>query len=218
MPSEGLSLHVALFPSISAIVMTDGGEMSVTRIKATYSKTLSRDDQTPNSKIIKYLMTNFNKFATVDWRVDETGKPLQLKEILRDLKLNGIPDMIIEEITFAIPWVEYNNYTMQNENMMKPWTFKPYTFRKGIWKRLKALDNFPAKRLYEKYCSAKEALVEDLDEATRKRWRDTILLNEPHPELDNSEIRGMWMSKKFALILKESRGHFDLMDIGEWRA
>jgi hypothetical protein len=218
MTSEPFTLHVALFPSLSAIVMSDGGDMLVTQIRGAYSKTLSKDQQVPKSKIIKNLLTNFNKFAIIDWKVEQTGKPIPLKEILRDLKLSGIPDIIIEKITFAISWTQYNNYTMQNEEIMKPWSFKPYTFRKGIWKRLKALENFPAKRLYEKYRSAKEALVEDLDEATRKRWRDTILLNEPHPELDNGEIRSMWMGKKFALILKESRGHFDLMDIGEWRA
>ena len=218
MTSEPFRLHVAIFPSVSAIASSDGQDMLVTRIRASYSKTLSKDKQAPQGKIVRYITTTFNKFAIADWKVEETGKPISLRQILKEFKLNAIPDMIIEAITFVIPFVEYSNYSMKNENVMKEWKFVPYTFRKGIWKRLKALDNFPAKKLYEKYCNTKETLVEDLDDATKKRWRDTILLNEPHPELDNAEIRSMWIGKKFALILKESRGNFELMDIGEWRA
>jgi len=214
---EPYRLHVAIFPSISAIAIGDGADMLISRIRGKYSKSLSTDAQMPQTKFARSIITKFEKFAEIDWKVEQIGKPVPLKEVLRDLKLNGIPDAIIQEITFLIPWVEYNNYTMQNETIMKEWKFNPYTFRKGIWKRLKALDNFPAKKLYEKYRNIKEMLVEDLDEITRKRWRDTILLNEPHPELENNEIRTMWIGKKFALILKESRGTFELMDIGEWR-
>jgi hypothetical protein len=59
-------------------------------------------------------------------------------------------------------------------------------------------------------------LTKDLDKETKKRWRDTLLLNRPHEELENQEIRAFWQTKHYALLLKESKGKFTLMDLGEW--
>ncbi len=217
MPSkqDELRLHIAIFPSVMALASSKEIEKyQVTRIKGVYSKDLQKDSTTPQGKIFRMIYTAFKKIAIVDWKVEQTGKPLTFKEITAEIKSNNIPDIMIEKITFAIPYTQFNNYTMENEKMAKAWTFKPYTFRKGLWNRLKATD-FPAKKLYEEYQITKHELLEKLSDVTRKRWRDTILMNESHDELTNQEIRGIWQGVSFALILKESRGSFDLMDMGE---
>jgi len=215
---EPYSLHAAIFPSLAAISAVEGDKMLVTFIDARYSKTIGSNTQRVQSQFIKRNLNRMEYMVEIRWNVEETGHPVTVKEILKDLKANGIPDAILKKITFAIPWTIYNNEKRQNENIHVSWSFRPQTFRKGIWKRLKALSHYPGKELYEKYCQIKDELVEQIAQPTRKRWRDTILLNEPHPELDNAEFRSFWQGKRFALILKQSRGSFDLLDIGEWRA
>lgn len=217
---EPYKLHAAIFPSLAAITATDGESMLVTNIEGSYSKLLHTDFSQTKSKFIKQVANHLTKFFVISWKNEQSGDAVTAREILRDLKLNGVQDVILQKITFAIPWTQFNNSTLQNESFYEPWTFKPQTFRKGIWKRLKALDNYPGKELYEKYCRIKEDLAESLDQSTRKRWRDAILMNDPkeHANLDNAEFRSFWTGKRCALILKESRGKFDLMDLGEWRA
>ena len=208
-------IHIAIFPSVMALSRTkEIDNYLVTQIQGVYSKDLQQDSSTPQGKIFKSIYTAFRKIAKVDWKVEQSGKPLTFKEIVAELRSNNIPDVIIEKITFAMPTIKYNNNTLQNEPFYQEWSFKPYTFRKGLWNRLKAID-FPAKKLYEEYQKTKTDQLSNLSEVTRKRWRDTILMNAVHDELTNQEIRGIWQGVSFALILKESRGTFELMNIAQ---
>ena len=209
-------LHVAIFPSIITLNRTGAGKHKVTKIRAHFSKALHRDLQKLEGSIFKQILTEFRKIAIVDWNVETTGQALTLEQIADEIKRNNIPDMVLDNITFTVPYLRYNGNTFKNETFHTEWTFKPYTFRKGVWNRLKAI-NFPAKKLYEEYVRIKRDLTENLSKVTRKRWRDTILMNQPHDELTNQEIRSIWQGEPFVLILKESRGRFDLMDMGEWR-
>ena len=213
---EPLKIHIAIFPSIMALVHAGAGDWLVSRIKGQYSVVLHKDTAQMKGTVFKEIYTSFQKMAKVDWINETNGKPLTLREITEEAMVNKIPDVMITKITILIPWVQYDNNTLKNESFLLPWTFSPYTFRKGTWKRLKALD-FPAKKLYEEYLIQKRELLETMSDVTKKRWRDTLLMNEPQKKLTNQEIRSIWSGNKCALILKEARGSFDLMNIGEWK-
>jgi hypothetical protein len=217
---EQLTLHVAIFPSVAALIHSGAEELKVTRIKARYSKTVHKDLSQLQGCIFKEVLTEFRKMVLVDWKVGKKvgqDKPLSLKEIFAQISLNSIPDIIIEKICFSVSYTQFNNYTLKNEDFCTEWSFEPYTFRKGFWDRLKAV-NFPARKLYEEYIKQRNDLLKDLSETTRRRWRDTILTNAPHDELTNQEIRNLWGGVPYVIILKESRGNFELMDMGEWRS
>lgn len=214
---EPQRVHIAIFPSIMALSQAGAGDWLISRIKGQYSAVLHKDTVQMKGTVFKEIYTSFQKMAKVDWVNEQSGHPLALKEIAAEATMNKIPDVIITKITVLVPWVQYNNNTLKNESFMLPWTFSPYTFRKGTWKRLKALD-FPAKRLYEEYLIQKRELLESMSDVTKKRWRDTLLMNEPQKQLTNQEIRAIWSGQnKCVLLLKESRGNFDLMNIGEWK-
>ena len=222
------TLHVAIFPSLQVINVLDGGNMLVTDIEGSFSRNVYSKFVEPHSRFIATFLNKFYERAIISWRADKDkdGKPVTVKVILDDLAKDGVTDVALKRITFVIPYMTYDNYTMENRLKYVPWTFRPFTFRPLVWERLKA-STFPCKELYRKWISEKRAFIKDKskDEVQIKskikeiikRWRDVILFNEPHPELDDADIFSMWQGRKFAVILKESRGKFDLMDLGEFK-
>lgn len=213
---EPFKVHVATFPSVMVLSKAGAENLLVTRISGQYSTVLHKETIPMKGTIFKYIYNSFQKMATVDWNNQKSGKALTIKQIVDEIRQNSIPDIILDKLTVLMPWTRFNNNTLKNEVMLQPWTFSPYTFRKGTWARLKAID-FPAKQLYEEYLQTKRGLLENMSESIRKRWRDSLLMNAPHDDMTNQEIRSMWMGVDYALILKESRGNFDLMNIGEWK-
>jgi len=216
MNSELYKLHVAIFPSLQAINLVGGGDLLIKAIEGSFSRNIKGYMLPHKSKFVKTLYDKFYERAIIAWKAsqDKNGLPVTVKEFLKDIAKDGIPDVMIKEVTFVVPYTTYDRYTMQNQTFYKEWTFRPYTFRKTVWERLKAKD-FPSKQLYLKILEIKRNLKKELNPDTYKRWRDVLLFNEPHPELDNNDIRSIWMGRPFALLLKETRGKFELMDLGE---
>lgn len=203
-------IHIALFNSLRTIYDTGGKEEKVTKIHGIYSKTVAKDTKIPKSRFINTYMVRNDLAAVVHWTGE--GEAVSVKTIIEELEEESIPDIAISKIDFCVPWTESVNY--ENKIVQHPWSFDTYTFRKGMWKRLKA-DIFPAQILYHKYTNIRQEILKDADNEVRKRWRDALLLNKPQRDLTNQEIRGMWSNKPYALILRESRGQFELMDLGE---
>jgi len=216
MTSEPYKLHVAIFPSLQVINAAQGSDMLITRIEGSFSRNLYSRFIEPHSKFVVTFLNKLYERAIISWRADKDkdGKPVTVKDMLKDLAKDGIIDVAINNITFTIPYVAHDNYTMKNQQFWKEWTFRPYTFRPKVWHRLKA-EKFPCKELYHRWITTKREYKNTMKVDIFKRWKDVILFNEPHPELDNDDIRSFWLGRKFAIILKETRGKFDLMDLGE---
>jgi len=214
---EPFRIHVAIFPSIAALAKFGVADYRVTAIRAHFSKSLAKDLTQLKGGIFRQFLTEWRKIAIVDWNIGQTKQSYTVQTVLDEIKKNEIPDMVIDHIGLNRKWMRFDQYTLKNEEYEETWLFKPYTFRKGIWKRLKAI-NFPAKKLYEEYIKLRKEVTDACADSTKKRWRDTILMNDPHPNLTNEEIRRIWQNEGFVLILKEARGNFELMDMGEWRA
>jgi hypothetical protein len=212
-------LHVAIFPSVRAIANAGGKDMQFNHIEGRFSRNLFGKRQMVTSRFIKVLFSKMYEQAIISWKVEEDGKLATIGELLQDLAKNNIIDMAIKEITFVIASTQYNNYSMKNESIQYQWTFHPFTFRPTVWKRLKASKNFPGRNLYLQSIEVKRNLKKETNQDVFKRWKDVILLNDKdeHSNLENYEIRNLWMDKKFALLIRETQGEFELMDIGEWR-
>lgn len=219
--SSEARLHVAIFPSVRAIANMGGGKMLFNRIEGRYSKNLVSTSQKVSSRFIQGHWQKIYKQAIISWNVekDPTHRLATIQELLLDLEENEIIDMALKEITFVLPTIMYNNDTLQNENYYLQWTFRPYTFRPTVWRRLKASKNFPARNLYLQSLKKKRELQNESQRNVFKRWKDVLLVNdkEEHTNLENYEIRQLWMDKKFAMLLKETKGDFELMDLGDWK-
>lgn len=196
--------------------MTGGGKEILGHIKGGFSRNLWTRATTPKSRFLQPILNKLGESILIDWKMTGLKDAPTVDSFLKDISKDGIPDIFLSEITFEIPWTQYNTYTMHNEDTWIDWNFTPYNFKPGVWQALKA-ELFPAKALFNQFKTIRKELVKDLDEQTKKRWRDTLLLNKPHDELENQEIRVFWQNKAYALLLKEAKGTFSLMDLGEWR-
>jgi len=155
-------------------------------------------------------MTKTDLLAAIRWK----GEAVSIGTIVEELEEEGIPDVALTQIDFCIPWTEFINY--ENKIVQLPWIFDTYTFRKGMWERLKA-DKFPSQQLYRKYTNIRREILKDADNEIRKRWRDALLLNKPQKNLTNEEIRSMWQNKDYAMLLRETHDGYELMNLLEWK-
>jgi hypothetical protein len=214
--SSETKLHVAICPSLRVIEAAGGGNMLIRDIQANFTRNIYARTLNPRSKYVCSLFDKLVEAAMISWSVerDKDGKPVTVSELLKDLSKDGIPDITLNRITFLVQYKTYDHYTMQNVVRLQPWTFRPLTFRPLVWRRLKA-ENFPCKAIYKKWLELKRQYKVELGSDIYKRWKDTILFNEPNPLMDNDDIKSIWLGRKFALILKEHRGQFELMDLGE---
>jgi len=210
--TEPLRLHVALFNSLRTIKEGGGGKERVTALRGSFSQSVYNRELPVKSRFVRELFSSLSEVASVRW----IGEATTIDEVLEDLERDGVPDLSIENIEFAVPWTEWNQNTLRNEMTWLSWRFFPYTFRRGIWERLKA-EVFPSQATYQRFKEARKEIGENVNESTRKRWRDALLLNQPKRDLSNQEIRQIWSAKPYALLLKESRGDFSLMDLGEFK-
>lgn len=215
MKQKPYRLHAAAFNSLRTIQALGGGSEIVVMLKGGFSRTIKTAQQKRKSEFIKTILNRVGEEVTVDWHAKGWINAKTVDEILMSVyKKDGIPDVLLRQITFAIAWIQYSDYTMKNETMHTEWAFNPFNFKPGVWKSLKASD-YPGKRLYDKYVAVRNELRSTLDDETKKRWRDTLLMNKPHKAFSNQEVRQIWTHKPWVLVLKETRGKFELMDLGE---
>lgn len=211
--SSKLKLHVAIFNSLRTLYESGAKKEQVTSLYGTFSKTISQAPLAHKSRFIQTYVEGLNRRAAVYYK----GPAIQLAEIVESIERDGILEAAITDIDIVIPWTQWSDYALENVELPEPWSFHTYTFRHTIWERLKA-DVFPGQSLYQIYKDTRKNFGESVDDEVRRRWRDAILMNKPKPHLMNQEIRQMWQNKPYALILTESRGQFELMDLGEWKA
>ena len=208
-------LHAAIFNSLRTLDILGASDVHVMALDGQFSRNLQTTTRKTRSRFIREDLVRMNEMCVVRWRTDALRTAATVRQILEVVyEKDGIPDVMLKKITFAMPWTKYNSYSDKNEDIWIEWVFNPYTFRKGVWKRLKAVA-FPGQRLYERYAALRKEMSKNLSEETAKRWRDTLMMNKPNPKLDNQEIRQIWGNKPWALILKETRGSFDLMNVTE---
>lgn len=217
MKQEPYRLHAAIFNSLRTLDGLGANNELVLSVEGHYSRNLQSAQKKTGSPFIDSVMVNMTEMVQVRWHCDCVQNAVTVREILDNVyNIDGIPDVILQKITFAMPHTFYNSNNYRTEKSWLEWVFSPYTFRRGIWERLKATE-FPGQKLYIRYTLLRKELSKTLDKETAKRWRDTLMMNRPNPSLDNDEIRGIWSNKQWALLLKETTGNFDLMNMSESR-
>lgn len=214
---EAYRLHAAIFNSLRTLDALGANNELIMGVEGHYSRNLQSTQKKTSSHFIKEVLVNMTELVHVRWKCDCVNECVTVRELLDNIyNHDGVPDLILKKITFAIPYTYYSNYAMKNEKSYLTWTFFPYTFRKGLWERLKAIE-FPGQKLYARFVLLRKEMSKSMDRETAKRWRDTLMMNKPNPKLDNQEIRNVWGDRRWALLLKETRGNFDLMNMSESR-
>ena len=214
-------LHVAIFPSLRTIQVMGGGEESVRHIKGSWSKSPEPHPIPPVSEFVERHIIGQRETYYIN--ASHEGKPKwTINYIIESIEqetgyITPLYDVNLSELTLCIPYTFYSEYTFKNEDTWLDWQFRPYNFKPGTFERLKA-EQWPAKELYKAFSETRQEIGKTLDNRIRKRWRDTLLMNvTPHESLGAQDIRNIWSTKPWALILKERRGDFDLMDLGEYK-
>lgn len=214
MSSKPFRLHVATFKNLRVIQLLGGGSALIAKLKGSYSKALHTDAIKPRSRLIDTILHATSERHLAVW--DGNQGTITVDNFLKDIEKDGLDDIVISEMTIAKPTQRFVESTLQNEDMYLPWSFLSLSERPGQWLRLKA-DIYPSQQLFHDIKKTKKDIQKKLDPEIAKRWRDGILINDPHEHenYDNYEIRQMWQGVRWALILKETQGHFGLMDLGE---
>jgi hypothetical protein len=123
--------HVAILPSLRAIAVAGGSDIKITNIEGHFSLCTLTQKLQPNGQFLSHLLSSVNLLAQVRWQVAKTGHPLTAPEILADLAKDNIPDIILRKITFAIPYVRYDNCLLKNETFWMEWVFHPKLLLNG---------------------------------------------------------------------------------------
>ena len=203
--------HIALLNSIDAINLMGGENLKVTRIDGQFSKTVFSEPLPYRSEFADYYMQRLDKMYILSWKAKGDAYAKSIGEIVEQTRLDGIPDVFLKRLTIIQPYNEFDELTHETVNCFSQFDFHPHPFKRGVFKRLKS--RMPSQKIYEKMVEMRNR--EDLDEATKKRWRGVLLLNTPPKNLSNQELYNIWHNEPAALILKESRGRFELMEIAE---
>jgi len=210
-----LRLHIAMLNSLRAIDMLGGGKLPVSQIKGQYSRALTSTRFSTNSQVLNDHFQTLSEMYSISWKAEGRFEWLTVEKILEGLEKDGCPDGFLESITVERPWIKSNEYTLQNEEIHVPFMFHAHPFKPSVFHRLKS--EVPSYRLYSRMKELRAILSKDLDEETKKRWRDILLLNYPHESLSNQEIRQLWRNEPCCIVLKESKGKFTLMEVDESR-
>jgi len=208
-------LHVAMLNSLRAIEMMGGHDLLLTQIDARYSKTIGKAQHIPCQMDSLYQIDRLDKMFQYNWKAKGNKDAQRVSNILQELAKDGCPDMFIKTMTVILPWTRYEPYTLENREIFIPFIFHPHPFKPSVFNRLKG--RMPSFQLYSRMKEIRRILSADLDEETKKRWRDILLVNYPHESLTNQEIRQMWTNKGCCMLLKESKGSFTLMEVDETR-
>lgn len=203
--------HVALLSSLRAIYMMGGEHFKVNAITGRFSKTVFADKLPFRSEFANYYMQRLDRQYLVRWKAQGDGYARTVKNIIEQTELDGIPDVFISELTLIKPYSRFDVATQETVDYNVPFIFTPHPFKKGLFKRLKG--RMPSYELYKKMVEMRNEA--DLDEETRKRWRGILLLNTPVEMLSNQEIVSLWFNESAALLLKETKGKFELMEVSE---
>ena len=203
--------HIALLNSLRAIYMMGGAKLKVTAIAGQFSKTVFSDKLPFKSKFANYYIQRLDKMYTVQWKAQGDGYAKEVEEIIQQTEMDLIPDIFLKSLTIIKPYSRFDTTEMETKPDFAQFVFYPHPFKKGVFKRLKG--RMPSQSLYKKMKEMRKR--SDLDKETKKRWRDILLLNRPPQNLSNQEIINIWHNELAALILKESKGNFELMEIAE---
>lgn len=207
-------IHVAMLNSLRAIEMLGGGKLKVSAIRGKFSRNVATVRATEG--MLHRYYQRLGEMYSIRWKADGGANWLTVSQILRQLEEQGCPDVFIESITIELPWVKYSEHTLENQETWVPFVFHPHPFKPSVWNRLKG--RMPSFVLYARIKEIRKILGADLDNETRKRWRDVLLINYPHESLSNQEIRQIWAKEPCCILLKESKGKFTLMEVAESRA
>lgn len=203
--------HIALLNSLRAIYTMGGAKLKVTAIHGQFSKTVFSEPLPFKSEFANYHIQRLNKMYTVQWKAKGDGYAKEIEEIIRQTEMDAISDIFLKSLTIIKPYSSFDTNEMKTKPDFAQFVFYPHPFKKGVFKRLKG--RMPSQSLYKKMMEMRK--LSDLDKETKKRWRDVLLLNRPHKNLSNQEIINIWHNEPSVLILKESKGNFELMEIAE---
>jgi hypothetical protein len=210
-----LRIHIAMLNSLRAIDILGGGKLLVSQIHGQYSRGLATNRSPINATVLRDHLQSLTELYSISWKAKGRVDWLTVQQILNDLEKEGCPDVFLESITIERQWIKYSSYTMQNEEIHVPFMFHPHPFKPSVFHRLKS--KLPSYGLWSKMKELRADLSTTLDEQTKKRWRDILLINIPNPTLENQEIRQLWTNVSCCIILKESKGKFMLMEVEEFR-
>lgn len=195
--------------------MLGGGNVKVIGIDGQFSRNINTQRLSFASRFLKDHINSLVEMYPIHWKANGDREAVTVSQILKELEKDGCPDVFLKTLTIIIPWTIFSEYTMKNKQINYVFTFHPHTFRPSMWSRLKSrIPSFP---LFVRLKELRKLLSSELDDETKKRWRDTLLINYPHESLSNQEIRQIFANQPWCILLKESRGRFTLMEISESR-
>jgi len=208
-------LHVAMLNSLRAISMLGGGKLNVIKIAGQYSRTITHDNIPAHSRFVSSHLRSLNEMFSIRWSAKGDKEAGTVDEILTTLEKDGCPELFVQTMTIIKPWSMYNDYTMETEEVNIPFVFHPHPFKPSVFSRLKG--RMPSLQLYARMKEIRKILSAELDDETKKRWRDILLINYPHEKIGNQETRQLWGNEPYCFLLKESKGKFTFMEVDESR-
>lgn len=199
--------------SLRAIEMLGGKDNKVAQIEGQFSRNLSTQRSIVHSQFLHDHVQSFNEMYSVSWKAKGDKENKSISDILKSLEKEGCPDVFLKSITLNKPWVLYDQTLLENRQVFVPFIFHAHPFKPSVFARLKGrMPSFP---LYSRMREIRKILSTELDDETKKRWRDILLINYPHESLTNQDVCQIWQHDSCCILLKESRGKFDLMEIDE---
>jgi len=197
--------------------MLGGGHLKVSEIDGQFSRSIHIERLPTVSRFLRDHLNNLTEMYPVHWKAEGDRDVQTISQILQDLlEKDGCPDVFLTRLTILVPWIIFDNYAMENREILLPFIYEPHPFKPSTWRRLKS-NRFPSFPLYVRFQELRKRLSKDLDDETRKRWRDIILMNKPQKELSNQEIEQIFRNQPWCILLKESKGKFTLMEVDESR-
>lgn len=210
---EPKKVHVAMLNSLQSIYLMGGGSLKITRIGGHFSKTLFNQQMPITSQIGRIHMQKLDEMYTARWKAKGYNYAITIEEAVKQLEKEGISDLFLNSLSIIIPYTRTDESTLENIEGYVQFNFKPHPFKPSTFKRLKG--QMPSYQLYAKMKELREELSQELTDATRKRWRDILLVNDPIPYLSKDEVIGIWHDIPCAFLLRENSGTFTLMELGE---
>jgi len=201
--------------SLRAIDMMGGTNLKLTQLQGQFSRAIETQRLERLSPFLHDHWRTLTEMYSINWKAKGDGYAETVSTILQNLEQEGCPDIFLSSMTVILPWTRYEPYTFENREILVPFVFHPHPFKPSVFNRLKG--RMPSFRLYSRMKELRKILSVDLDEETKKRWRDILLVNYPHESLTNQEIRQMWTNKGCCILLKESKGSFTFMEVDETR-
>lgn len=192
--------------------MLGGGKEKVVQLKGNFSRQIEEENILCKAEYLR-RRTRLTEKYEVDWKAKGDREAKLVDVILSQLERDGCPDLFLSSFAVNKQWETFDNYKLKNITINVHWEFYPHPFKPSTFHRLKG--RMPSFQLYSRMKELRKILSTDLDKETRKRWRDILLINYPHEQFSNQEIRQIWKNCPWILLLKESRGKFVFMEVDE---